>query len=317
MEVSFLDSNTISLNNDINFRPLESLGNYRAYKFTNRDNIISSCRESEVIIVNKLNITKEIIGKLPKLKLICVIATGYNNIDIKAARDRGVCVANVPNYAGFSVPQHTFALILNLATKVYLYNEDIKKGEWERSQTFNLLKYPTFELAGKTIGIIGFGAIGKGTARIAEGFGMKVMVHNTHDISDTGYKNYLFDEVLENADIVTIHCPLTKETKDLIGRKAFKKMKKTAILINTARGGIVNEKDLADALNSQMIAGAGVDVLTEEPPLEGNPLLGSVRNLILSPHSAWSTKEARQRLVDITAKNIKAYLKGEKLNLVS
>lgn len=317
MIIIFLDSNTISLENDINFYPLESLGNLKKYELSKGDNIIPYCKDAEIIIVNKILMTRKIIKKLHKLKLICVIATGYDNIDIDAAKDYKISVVNVPNYAEFSVPQHAFTLILNLATKAYLYNQDIKNGEWEKSKTFNLLKYHTFELKDKIIGIIGFGRIGRGTAHIAACFGMKVMAHDIRDISDTGYRNYSLNEILEKSDVISLHCPLTKQTKNFIDKKALNKMKKNAILINTARGGIVNEKDLVDTLNSGRIAGAGIDVLPNEPPKEDIYLLGGVKNLILTPHSAWSTKEARQRLVNITAKNIKSFLKEGKFNLVS
>ena len=316
MQIIFLDSHTLSLNEDMDFGKFNDIGDYKGYKLVEGDDVVGCCNNAEVIIVNKINITQEIIERLQKIELISVIATGYNNVDITSAKNNNIPVINVPNYAEFSVPQHTFALILNLVTKAYLYNEDVKRGQWEKSPDFGLLKYPTFELAGKKIGIIGFGAIGRGTAQIAEGFKMKVMASDIGDISGSGYKNHILDEVLREADIIAIHIPLNEKTENLIDSKAFNKMKRSAILINTARGGIVNEKDLADALNSGKIAGAGVDVLSKEPPSQGNPLLNGVKNLIITPHTAWSTREARQRMIDITANNIRSFLDGKIVNMV-
>ena len=317
MEIIFLDSHTLSLNNDISFKPLKSLRNYKGLKLTNEDNIISCCKKAEIIIVNKININRNIIEKLHRLKLIAVIATGYNNIDLEAARDNNIKVANVPNYGSRSVSQYAFCLILNLMTKTYLYDMDVKNGEWPKSRNFGLLKYSTFELYGKTIGIIGFGAIGRCTAKIAEGFGMNIIVYDRKNIPGDWYKTCSLDELLKNSDIISIHCPLNPETRNMIDARAINKMKKTAVLINTARGGLINEKDLADALNSCKIAGAGIDVLENEPPKEDDPILRNVKNLIITPHTAWSTFEARQKMIDITTKNIEAFINEEDYNLVT
>lgn len=316
MNIAFLDSHTLSLNGDIDFSALKSLGNYKGYSLNNKDNVIPYCEGVHTVIVNKIILNRDIIKKLPDLELIAVIATGYNNVDTETAKENNVKVVNVPDYAANSVSQHVFSLILNLVTKAYLYNEDVKNGEWSNSANFGLLKYHTFELDEKVIGIIGYGAIGKSVAEIASGFGMKVIVNDIKDISNTGFKNYSLDYILKNANVVSIHCPLNSRTKNMIDSAALRKMKKSAILINTSRGGIVNESDLALALNSGEIAGAGVDVLSEEPPSSSNPLLQNVKNLIVTPHTAWSTIEARQRMVDITVENIKAYLEGKVHNVV-
>jgi len=316
MKIAFLDSHTLSLNGDVDFSVLRSLGNYTGYALTNKDNIIPYCKKADIVIVNKIIISENSIKKLPNLKLIAVIATGYNNIDIEAAKENNIKVTNVPDYAANSVSQHVFSLILNLTTKAYLYNEDVKKGEWSKSSNFGLLKYPTFELNGKIIGIIGFGAIGRAVASIASGFGMKVIVNDIKDISNTDCKKCSIEYILKNADIVSIHCPLNSQTKNMIDAAAIKKMKRSAILINTSRGGIVNEAELAQALTSGEIAGAGIDVLSEEPPQNSNPLLQNIKNLIITPHTAWSTFEARQRMIDITAENIRAFLNGKNYNLV-
>ena len=292
MKIVFLDEDTVVLNGDVDLSRVKSLGTY------------------EVVIVNKVRMTRERIEKLPKLKLICEAATGYDNVDIEAAKEHGIHVTNVAGYAKTAVVQHVFAMILSFATKIYSYYQDVLAGEWQKSKVFDLLTYETFELVGKTLGIIGFGSIGQGIARIAESFGMKVMAHDVVDISSTGYKNHDLDTVFKESDILSVMCPLTDQTRNLIDAEALRKMKTTAILINTARGGIVNEQDLADALNSGIIAGAGVDTLSREPPKNGNPLLGDVKNLIMTPHSAWSTRDTRQRLMDMVVKKIEQYRKG-------
>jgi len=250
------------------------------------------------------------------LKLVTVVATGYNNVDMEAAKEKGICLCNVPGYASNSVAQHTFALVLNLATKAYLYHRDIRAGKWQNANSFNLLTYPTFELAGKTIGIIGFGAIGREVAKIAEGFGMKVLANDAFGVKGGKYADTDFDKLLKESDVVTLHCPLTEDNRNLIDAAALSKMKPTAFLINAARGGLVEENALFDALNSERIAGAGVDVLSEEPPQRGNILLGA-KNIIITPHSAWSTLEARQRLIDETAHNIRAFIEGKPRNVVA
>jgi len=316
LEVVFLDSHTLSLNNDLDFSSIEKICNLKKSGLLNNDSVLDCCMEAEIIIVNKLILDKNIICSLKNLRLICVIATGYNNIDIKVAKEKNIEVVNVPGYAKYSVSQHVFAMVLNLATKICLYNEDVNKGQWEKSKDFGLLKYYTFELAKKTIGIIGFGAIGQNVARIAEGFDMKVMAYDVNSNIKSKYKLYPLNQVLTNADIITLHCPLTDKTRNLINKDTFGLMKHSAVLINTSRGGIVNEEDLLEALNSGRIAGAGIDVLSQEPPSAGNKLLHKAKNLIVTPHTAWSSREARQRMIDITADNINAYLSGKIINSV-
>ncbi|MGM0366048.1 MAG: D-2-hydroxyacid dehydrogenase [Actinomycetota bacterium] len=317
MEIVFVDSDTISLNRDVSFDTIEEQGSLKCLSLTNRDDIIPYCTGCDILITNKVFVGEDALSRLENLKLICVIATGYNNVDLDAARKYNKLVANVPGYARHSVPQHTFALLLNLATRAHLYDRDVKEGQWQKSERFNLLRYPCFELQGKSMGIIGFGTIGRAVARIAESFGMKVMAYDISDISHTGYRNTEFEHLIKNSDAVSIHCPLTQQTKNLIAREQLMMMKDTAVLINTARGSIVNEEDLAWALNTGQIAGAGIDVLSQEPPARDNPLLAGAKNLIITPHSAWSTREARQRLIDITAKNIASYVAGRPANIVS
>lgn len=316
MDILFLDESTITLNDDMDFSGIKALGQYVSYPNSAEEDIPARAKDADVIIANKAPMTRRVIAALPKLRLITVIATGYNNVDLDAARAAKVTVCNVAGYAAQTVPQHTFALILNLATRAYQYHADVLAGKWQSASSFTLLTYPTFELAGKTIGIIGFGAIGRGVARIAEAFHMKVLAHDAMGIHDARYPNTDLDRILREADIVTLHVPLSEKTRNLIDAAALAKMKKTALLINTARGGIVDEAALADALNAGRLAGAGVDVLTHEPPRDGNVLL-TARNTIITPHSAWSTREARQRLVDETAENIRAFAAGKPRNVVS
>ena len=316
MKIVFLDDSTMTATRDLSFSCLETLGDYVGYPTSTPTEAVERSAGVEVIVVNKVPMTAAYMSALPDLKLIAVMATGYNNVDLVAAKERGIKVANVFGYAEHTVPQHAFAMVLNLATNVHRYNADVQAGKWLAAGSFTLMNYPVFELAGKTLGIIGLGVIGSGTARIAEGFGMKVLANDIKDLSDSGYENTPLDQLLSESDIVTVHTPLTDLTHDMIGTVEIEKMKRTAFLINTARGGIVNEQALADALNSDRLAGAGFDVLSVEPPQAENPLF-SAKNLILTPHSAWSAIEARQKLVDQTAENIRAYQNGQDRNIVN
>ena len=315
MKIVFLDESTITLDDDIDFSVLKQLGDYAGYPHSTEEEIIQRAAGAEVVIPNKVRMTPRVIESLDSLRLIAEIATGYDNVDLQAAQENNVTVCNVAGYAANTVPQHTFALILNLATKAHLYHADVMAGEWAKARSFNLLNYPTFELKGLTIGIIGFGTIGRGVAQIAEGFGMRVLAHDMAGIQGADYPNTDLETIFSESDFVTVHCPLTDQTRNLIDVEALGKMKPTAMVINTARGGIVDEEALAAALNSGRIAGAGFDVLTGEPPVEGNVLL-TAKNVIMTPHCAWSTREARQKLVDETAQNIRTFFEGRPRNVV-
>ena len=315
MKIVFPDESTISLNNDIDFSVFEGLGDYVGYSHLSEDEIIERVAGAEVVIPNKVLITSRVIESLDSLRLIAEIATGYDNVDLEAAREKGVTVCNVGGYAANTVPQHTFALILNLATKAHLYHADVMAGEWARANSFNLLNYPAFELSGLTIGIIGFGTIGRGVARIAEGFGMRVLAYDIIEIIGSDYTNTDLITIFRESDFVTVHSPLTDHTRNLIDADVLSRMKPTAMIINTARGGIVDEKALAAALNSGRIAGAGFDVLTIEPPVDGNVLLDA-KNVIITPHCAWSARQARQKLVDETGENIRAFFAGTPRNVI-
>ncbi len=317
MNIVFLDQGTISLNGDMDFSAVEALGSYTAYGASTAEEALQRCKGADVVITNKVPITRELLEHCPSLRYVAVIATGYNNVDLGAARERGLDVSNVFGYGRYAVPQHAFALLLNLAGQVWRYATDVENGDWATAGSFTLLRYPTWELAGKTLGIVGFGAIGRGSARIAEGFGMKVLAYDAFPFEYPPYDNTDLTEVLERSDAITIHVPLTEETRNLFDSRAFGRMKSHALLVNTARGGIVNEADLLVALRDGQIGGAGLDVLETEPPTD-NPLLAAgLPNLIVTPHAAWSAREARQRLIDETARNIAAFAAGKRRNVVN
>ena len=315
MKIVFLDQGSLTLD-DVDFSLFEKLGSFEGHSSSTDEEAVERSAGAETVIVNKVPMTAAYMDAVPGLKLITVIATGYNNVDIRAAQERGIKVCNISGYALHTVPQHTFALILNLATNTHAYYQDVQAGKWLEAGSFTLLTRPVFELADKTLGIIGLGVIGSGVARIAEGFQMKVLVNDIRDIRDSGYENTPLDRLVRESDIVTIHTPLTELTHDMIGEAEIATMKPGAFLINTARGGIVNEHALVDALRSGKLAGAGFDVLSVEPPRPDNPLFGAP-NIIITPHSAWSAREARQRLIDGTAENIRAHLEGRDRNIVT
>lgn len=316
MEIAFLDVETIDLNGDMDFSGLRALGHYTAYASTKPEDVIRNGKNMDVLITNKVRIDREILNQLPELQHIAVIATGVDNVDTTAARERGVRVTNVSGYGKYTVPQHAFGLILALASRIIDYSKDVSQGVWQESDTFTLLSYPTFELAGKTIGIIGFGAIGRSVAEIAVGFRMQVRVHDALDFEYPPYENESLLSVLKNSDVVSIHAPLTNDTRNLIGSGELACMREGSLLINTGRGGIVDEEALLMALQKGHIGGAGLDVLAEEPPRENSLIARNDLNLIVTPHSAWSAREARQRLIDGVAQNIRSWQDGGDRNKV-
>jgi glycerate dehydrogenase len=250
--------------------------------------------------------------------MIVAGATGYNHVDVAAARDAGIIVCNVRGYSTPSVTQHVFAMILALNMRIIDYHEDVKRGKWQESRDFCFLDYPIHELEGRTLGIIGYGDLGRNVEKIARAFGMEVLLADHKGLTDVREGRTPFDEVIEKADVITLHCPLTDKTQDLITMDEMRVMDDNAILINTARGGIVNEADLAQALRDGVIGGAGVDVLSKEPPSDGNPLLDStIPNLVMSPHTAWASLQARQRMFDQIVEVIQAYRAGSPINVVS
>lgn len=303
---------------DLSWNEIASLGKLTIYDRTTPEDVIERAKDADILLINKINMTADVINQLPNLKYIGEQATGFNNIDLQTARERGIIVTNIPAYSTNSVAQLVFAHILNITNRVGHYAKEVRKGSWTNSLDFCYWNTPLIELAGKTIGIIGLGHTGQAVARIAEGFGMKVCAFTSknflqlpHDI-----RKVSLDELFSTCDVISLHCPLTSETKNLVNADRLKLMKKTAILINTSRGPVINEKDLADALNSGTIAAFGGDVLSSEPPKADNPLL-TAKNCYLTPHTAWGTHEARTRLMTILKENIEAYLNGKPQNVVN
>lgn len=276
----------------------------------------AAIRDADVVISNKVRLDSEALSAAGRLKLVCIAATGTNNIDLVAAGRLGITVCNVQAYATASVVEHVFMTILALGHRLHSHTRAVQQGAWQVAEQFCLLDYPFHELGGRNLGIVGYGELGQAVARTAAGFGLNVLVSQRPGGAESPGR-YPFDQLLEDADIISLHCPLTAATRNLIGAPELKKMRNTALLINTARGGIVNEADLAAALIRGEIAGAAVDVLTEEPPRHGNPLLEpGIPNLIVTPHIAWAGTRARQNLIDELARNIQAFLAGTPRNVV-
>ncbi len=294
-----------------------TLSQWEYHAITPPDDVARRIAAAHVVVTNKVPVDGDAMAGAKDLRLVCVTATGTNNIDLDAARRLGVTVCNVPAYATASVVQLVYALLLALYTRLPAYHRAVRDGRWQRSEQFCLLDYPIHELAGKVMGIVGYGELGRAVGRVAAAFGMKVAVALRIGGGDQPDRVPLA-ELLPRVDVLSLHCPLTPQTRGLIGEGELSLMKPTAVLINTARGGIVDEAALARALRDGIIAGAGVDVLTREPPAAGNPLLApDLPNLILTPHIAWASFEARQRLVDEVTRNIQAFLDGQPRNRVT
>ncbi|MDN5935956.1 MAG: D-2-hydroxyacid dehydrogenase [Nitrosospira sp.] len=290
---------------------------YEEYGNTASDQVVPRLRRATVAIVNKVRLNDEILAQLPELKMIAITATGYDGIDIAACRERGIAVANIRNYAIHTVPEHVFALVLALRRNLLAYRQEIEQGAWRKSDQFCLFTHHIAELFGSTMGIVGEGAIGQGTAAIARGFGMRVLFAYHPSPRKKEVVLTPFDKVLAESDVLSLHCPLTPATQGLIGIDELRRMKRSALLINTARGGLVNEAALIQALDENLIAGAGLDVLTIEPPENGNPLLDLRRpNFILTPHVAWASDGAMQSLANQLIDNIEAWAAGKPRNLV-
>jgi glycerate dehydrogenase len=291
---------------------------YVEHAATTPDQVVERLQEATVAIVNKVQLREPTLAQLPNLKMIAVAATGYDCVDVAACRERGIAVANIRNYAVHTVPEHAFSLILALRRNLIAYRRDVESGVWQKSDQFCFLDHPIGDLHGSTLGIVGEGAIGQGAATIARGFGMKVLFADHAPPRAEGVTFTPFDEVLEQSDVLSLHCPLTPATRNLIGLPEMRRMKRNALLINTSRGGLVDEQALIQALDEGLIAGAGFDVLTTEPPRNGHPLLDVRRpNFILTPHVAWASQEAMQFLADQLVDNIEAWAAGRPQNLVT
>ena len=303
---------------DLTWKGFEELGELTVYDRTFPSELLERAAGAEALVTNKTLITSENMDALPDLKYIGVLATGYNVVDIDAAKARGIVVTNIPAYSTASVAQMVFAHILNITQRVGYYADENKQGRWTKNADFCYWDTHLVELQGKKMGIVGFGNIGQATARIAQAFGMEVCVYSSKPqfALPSGIKKMELDELFGECDVVSLHCPLTPDTKEMVNAERLSKMKPNAILINTGRGPLINEQDLADALNEGKIAAAGLDVLSVEPSVEGNPLLGA-RNCFITPHIAWATLEARTRLMDIAVQNLKYYQKGQIVNNVA
>ncbi|GAB3807350.1 D-2-hydroxyacid dehydrogenase [Spirosoma humi] len=318
MKIVVLDGYTLNPG-DLSWEDLEKLGDLTVYDRTSPDAVVERAKDADIIFTNKTPLNEALLTQLPSAKFIGVLATGYNIVNTDVARKQGITVSNVPGYSTASVVQLTFALLLELTLHVQRHSDVVRDGKWARSVDFSFWDYPLIELAGKTMGIIGFGSIGERVADVATAFGMNVMGSKRHHTDQSHRKNFKWAEIpelLEQSDVVSIHAPLTPDTHGLIDKENLARMKPTAFLLNTARGPIVVDKDLADALNKDVIAGAGIDVLSVEPPAADNPLF-TARNCLITPHIAWATLEARTRLMQITVANLTAFLNGNPVNVVN
>ena len=302
--------------NDLDWSALEALGDVTRYDGTAPDQVPARAGDADVLLVNKVKLPESVLFQLPKLKYVGVLATGYDNVDTAAAARRNIAVTNVPGYSSDSVAQLTFALLLELCHHAGEHSRRVlEEKAWSRQPYYCFWDFPLSELAGRTLGVVGLGRIGVRVAEIARAFGMNVIAYTRTPKEIAGVKCVDFDTLLAESDVISLNCPLTEQTRGLINADALAKMKKTAYLINTSRGGVIVEDDLRRALDAGMIAGAAVDVLISEPPTEDNPLLHA-KNIIVTPHIAWATTEARTRLLSIVTDNLSAYLRGEKLNRV-
>ena len=318
MKIVILDGYTLNPG-DLSWDGIKSLGETTIYDHTCVDQIVERAADAEILITNKTPLTKETLDALIHVKYIGILATGYNVVDIEYAKVKGIPVCNIPTYGTASVAQTTFALLLELCHHVQDHCTAVKKGDWAHSRHFCFWNYPLTELAGKTIGIIGFGRIGQNVADIAAAFGMKIIAFGNNKSDQSTRKNFQWvelAELLKESDVVSLHCPLFQNNKGMINKQSLSLMKKSAFLINTSRGPLIEDIDLADALNNETIAGAALDVLSVEPPPMTNPLL-TAKNCIVTPHISWATLEARTRLMDIAIENIKAWLSGTSENIVN
>ncbi len=316
MNIVILDAMTLTLNNDIDFSGIASLGELTIYQNTKDEEIAERIKDADAVLCNKSLMTAEKMKNAPNLKYIGLFATGYNNIDFEYTRKHNITVCNAGSYSTDAVAQHVFALILHNYNKVSRYNEFVKDGGWINADKFSPF-IEMQELAGLTIGIIGHGSIGQKVAEIAKAFGMKVLANSRSKNrgEEDGVIFATIDYILENSDIVTVHCPLNEESQQMCNKAFFEKMKRDAMFINTSRGGVVNEMDLVNALNSEEIGFAALDVVSKEP-MESDSILLKAKNLVITPHAAWAPLETRTRLVKIVEENLKKWLAGTPLNVI-
>lgn len=314
MKIVILDGYALN-DGDLSWEPIKALGNVEIYERTPDDKILERIGDAEAVLVNKIGMSRETMEQAPNLKYIGVTATGFDTIDLEAAKELGITVTNVSGYSTDSVAQHVFALLFDLTNRVALHHSQVAQGDWAAAKDFTFRSSPLVTLKGKTMGLIGFGNIGSKVAEVAQALGMKVIAHRNNPAKHTDKSIELksVEEIFSESDVVSLHAPMSETTKEIVNKDTLALMKPSAYLINTARGGLVNEQDLANALKNKQIAGAGLDVLTSEPPKADNPLIG-LDNCSITPHIAWSFFEVRQVLMDGVAKNLAAFQKGESLN---
>ncbi|PRD49353.1 D-2-hydroxyacid dehydrogenase [Sphingobacterium haloxyli] len=317
MKIVVLDGYTLNPG-DLTWGPLGELGDLIIHERTSEHEIVERAKGADILLTNKVPLSAEVISALPQLKYIGVTATGYNIIDIECAKERNITVTNVPGYSTASVVQLTFSLLLELCYRTQRHSDAVMGGKWASNPDFCFWDYPLTELSGKTLGIIGFGSIGQKVADVGLAFGMPILASSRTRTDQSHRKNFQWvnrDELFAQADVISLHCPLTPETENIINIESLSLMKPSAKLINTSRGGLVNAQDLTDALNNERISGAGLDVLATEPPSGDNPLL-KAKNCIITPHIGWATREARLRLMDTVVENIKAFSQGNPVNVL-
>ncbi|MCF7944366.1 MAG: D-2-hydroxyacid dehydrogenase [Spirochaetia bacterium] len=318
MKIVILDGYTLNPG-DLSWESLEALGDVDIYPRTKPEDLLPRAEEAEILITNDVGLPPSVLKKLTKLKYICVIATGYDGIDLAQASRQGIMVSNSPGYSTYSVSQSAIALLLHLTQHIKDHDDAVKRGEWERSEDVCFWNYPLVELFNKKMGIIGMGSIGQQTARIAEAMGMEIQAYSPRPKAIPGIRKLSWvskEELFASSDVISLHCPLSKETEHIISNASLDLMKKSALIINTARGKLIDEQALAAALNAEKIAGAGLDVLSTEPPKAETPLL-KAKNCCITPHNAWATREARRRLMEIAVRNITAYQAGQPIHVLN
>lgn len=318
MKIVILDGYTVNPG-DLSWNQLEKFGALTVYDRTPPELVVSRIGDADIIMTNKCLLTKEVLSACPKVKWIGILATGFNNVDLAYTKEHGIPVTNIPAYSTNSVVQLTFSLLLEICNQVRIHSDAVHSGAWQSSEDFCFTKTPQMELWGKTFGIIGFGSIGRSVAKVAEALEMRVLIASSHPDPSFESERITFttqQDLFAQADVISLHCPLTEEKRGFINSRSMSEMKDGVILLNTARGPLINEADLAEALRSGKVAGAGLDVLSSEPPRAGSPLFG-IPNCIITPHIAWNTKEARSRLIDTAVSNLAAFMEGKKHNCVN
>lgn len=314
IKICLLGKDTICYN-DVDFSSIEALGEVTYALPKTEDETVEACKGATAVLVNKTEMTERVISRLPDLKYIGAFATGYNNIDLNACKKYGVRFCNAPDYSMEAVAQHTIALLLAQAGSLPQYIRSVADGDWLKAPNFSYYTYPMYEVYGKTLGIFGFGRIGKRVAEIASVLGMNVLVHGHHPLENSPYEQVSTEELFKRSDYLSLHCPLTEETRGLVNEQTLAWMKPSAVLINTARGPLIDEKALVSALETGRLRGACLDVIEKEPMREDCPLIG-VKNVLITPHVAWNAADTRQRLVEQTAQTLKAFLDGNPVNVI-